>query len=168
MKHYTSFLLIITILGLTVSLPVWAANNPYWRFSEMQIVNPVDYRQYDLKGLATVTGIIKDFYIVEYTYPNCPVRVLGLKLQTADGLTYRAHLAPPNMLMNRNWYLRLGDEISLQGVWMKVDNGQALIAGKVYRRDKQLSLRDNYGLPKWEYAQEVGSFSKDSFTPELH
>ncbi len=142
-------------------LPVWAEQKPNDRFVEMQVTSPVTYPNTGTENPVSILGFIKDFYIIEYKYPGRPIRILGLKLETADGLVYRAHLAPPGYFSDQSWHLSVGDVITLRGAFVRLNQGLALIADKISWQGKQLRLRDRQGLPIWSYSPDIGTFSRN-------
>jgi len=165
---YSTFKVTCLAAGIwSAVLPAWAGQKSNDRFVEMQITSPVVYPKAGAENPVTLLGFIRDFYIIEYKYPGRPVRILGLKLETADGLVYRAHLAPPSYFSDQSWRLSAGDVISLRGTFVHINQGLALIADRISWQGNQLRLRDRQGLPIWGYSPDIGTFSKNSFDPNL-
>jgi len=101
--------------------------------------------RYDPATEVTVQGTIDE--VTEHTGPMGWTGT-HLILKTDKG-TLEVHLGPSAFLAEKGFAFAPGDEIEVTGSKMKYEGEEALLARKVKKEEKSLTLRNAQGIPQW-------------------
>ena len=101
--------------------------------------------KYDKATEVTVKGTVQEVKLTE-----SPMGWTGAHaiLNTAEE-TLDVHLGPSGFLEERGFRLVEGDEVTVTGSKVKVDNQDSLLARELVKGDEKLALRDAQGFPRW-------------------
>jgi hypothetical protein len=101
---------------------------------------------YDAKTWTQVTG---EILVVEQIVPQKGTSAgihISLKTKTK---TIAVHLGPKWYLDKQQLQLKAGDKVEVQGSMVTIDSKETIIAEKVKKDGKVLTLRDGNGKPLW-------------------
>jgi len=132
-------ILAIAIVALFIGTVTYAEPNSEWDRGSQ-------YNQlFNTKSMETVKGVVAE--ITDFQLPDSEKGVL-LKLESDNG-THLVHLGPAWFLENQGIQLETGDKITVKGSQVEYQNGSALIAQAVVKKNHMLVLRSASGAPAW-------------------
>ncbi len=104
---------------------------------------------YDLKTEETLKGTMEDFEVVKR---NMNRGGLHITLNTGNSKV-AVHVGPTWFLDEINLDINKGDKLEVFGSKVITENDTFFIASKITKGNKEFSLRDKYGFPKWSHGR---------------
>jgi len=136
MNKKTIFILVLTVLMITMTFARGQGRNRANRVHTFDVTAPVD-----------ITGKITK---VESVTNGNGRYGSGIHLTIADGANQLpVRLGPSAYLGSNKWEFKEGENITVKAFKGTGNDNGVLFAAHITRNGEQLSLRDNNGLPMW-------------------
>jgi len=103
---------------------------------------------YDASSVETVTGRVVS--IDSFTPPGARYSGVRVNLATSLGLL-EVHLGPDWFIDNQDFSIEAGDTMEVRGSRVEYRGGNALMADRVRKGEKDVLLRDARGIPYWQH-----------------
>ena len=100
---------------------------------------------YDVNNQETIKGTMESFEVIKR---NRGKGGLHITLKSGDS-NLQVHIGPTWYLDDINLDINKGDKLEIFGSKVTTDDGTFFIASKITKDNKEYSLRDKYGFPKW-------------------
>ncbi|MFH0734476.1 MAG: hypothetical protein V1773_09385 [bacterium] len=100
---------------------------------------------YDANNQETIKGTMESFEVIKR---NRSGGGLHITLKSGDS-NVKVHIGPTWYLDDINLDINKGDKLEIFGSKVTIDNDTFFIASKITKDNKEYSLRDKYGFPKW-------------------
>lgn len=107
-------------------------------------------RQYDPKTVETLSGEVLS--ITKTTSRRGREYGVHLLVKT-DAETIEVHLGPEWYLDSQKFSIEVGDSLELKGSRVIYNGKPTIIAARLTKKDRVLTLRDDNGLPLWSRRQ---------------
>ena len=132
--------------SLTLASTAVAQGDPRWQGDGGWGRGGAFARLFDPSKVVTVAGkVVK----IERISPSRGMSS-GIHLTLATGgETLLVHLGPSWFIENQDVQIDAGDALEMTGSRVAIDGAPALLAAKVVKGEKSLTLRDAAGIPVW-------------------
>ena len=140
---FTNHTLIVSTLALAASFPAFAASPAAIAANEPS---------YNLATTTQVAGIVTS---IRQVPAGSPLAGTHLTLKSKSGML-DVYLAPSDFLKFLKVSFPVGDEISVTGSKVKLDNADVILSRQVDDGSELITLRDSRGAGDWQHwGQEI-------------